>query len=48
MNKEKITKDFAMLYIGQDPKRLAEEYFGKKRRDMMLLVMIAILKQAII
>ena len=47
VNKEQITKDFSELYIGQNPRQLAEQYFRKKKKDMILLFVAAIFIVAI-
>ena len=35
MNREKIIKEFSQLYIGQDSRRLAKQYFQKKKKENM-------------
>ena len=43
MNKEQIIKEFSKLYIGQNPGQLAEQYFRKKRKEMLLIIVSAVL-----
>lgn len=43
MNKEQITKEFSKIYIGKDPGVLAEQYFRKKKKEMSLIITIAVL-----
>ena len=43
MKKEQRIKDFSELYVGQNPGKIAEEYLAKKKREMLLLTIGAIL-----
>lgn len=42
MNKEKIIKDFSEIYIGQNPRELADQYFQKKKKEMILILIVAV------
>ena len=41
-NKEQIIKEFSELYIGQNPRQLAEQYFQRKRKEMLLIIVSAV------
>lgn len=43
MKKEQMIKDFSELYVGQNPRKMAMEYLEKKKREMFLLIIAAIL-----
>lgn len=47
MNKEKIIKDFSEIYIGQNSRELADQYFQKKRKEMTLILIVAIFVVAV-
>lgn len=47
MDKEKIIKDFSEIYIGQNPRELADQYFQKKKKEMTLILIIAVLIVAV-
>lgn len=42
VNKEQIIKEFSQLYIGQNPGQLAEQYFQRKRKEMLLIIASAV------
>ena len=42
MSREQMEKDFSELYVGQNPKKLAEKYEKKKKKEMFLLILAAI------
>lgn len=42
VNKEQIIKEFSELYIGQNPRQLAEQYFQRKRKEMLLIIVSAV------
>lgn len=47
MDKEKIIKDFSEIYIGQNPRELADQYFQKKKKEMTLILIVAVLIVAV-
>lgn len=42
VNKEHIIKEFSKLYIGQNPGQLAEQYFRRKRKEMLFIIASAV------
>jgi len=43
VNKEQIIKDFSEIYIGQDSRQLADQYFRKKKKEMSFIFIVAVL-----
>lgn len=42
MKNEKIIKAFSELYIGQNPGKLAQDYYKRKRKSMLFMIIAAI------
>ena len=47
MDKEKIIKDFSEIYMGQNSRELADQYFQKKKKEMTLILIVAVLIVAV-